>query len=133
MKKDGKKFWFALFQIWLLIWTTLFLMPTKYLAGESGMFDAIPHFDKIVHMGIFFIFSLFICKYNNNFLRSAIITFIFTAFYGILIETLQRIVGRGFDIYDYLADFIGVGIFYNLIFLSKIYKDYIKPKFNKKK
>lgn len=132
MKKDRKKLWFALFQIWLLIWTTLFLMPTKYLSGGPSMFDNIPHFDKIVHMGIFFMFSIFICKYNDNFTRSAIITVIFTAFYGILIETLQRIVGRGFDVYDYLADFIGVGIFYNLIFLSKIYKDYIKPKFNRK-
>lgn len=130
-KLINHKVWFSLFQAWLILCTAAFLMPTNQLKSGPDWFG-IPHFDKLVHTGIFFVYSFLIFMYNGNFLRSAIITVIFTAFYGILIETLQRTVGRGFDIKDYLFDFIGVGIFFNIVFICKVFKDYVKPKFKRK-
>lgn len=118
-----KIYWILLFVLWFIFWTILFLIPAKYFPVGSGNFMNIPHFDKYVHSGIFFMFSLFFYQYNKSLVRSAIICLVFTAVYGISIEILQRVVGRGFELMDYVFDFIGVGLFFNMLFLFKLIKN----------
>ena len=69
----------------------------------------IPHADKIVHFGIFFILSALICL-EKKFLTFSDKTKIvlITTLYGIIIELIQYFIPwRGFDYYDMFADFAG--------------------------
>lgn len=66
----------------------------------------IPHFDKIVHMGLFFILCfLLIRAYSMTRTQQ----FTLLAIYGALIEWLQALTGyRSGDIYDWIADVLGI-------------------------
>ena len=69
----------------------------------------IPHADKIVHFGIFFILSVLTSletKILN--LPDKIKILIICTLYGVLIEIIQDFIPwRGFDYFDMVADFSG--------------------------
>lgn len=74
----------------------------------------IPHADKIVHFGMFFIMGIFLCaelKYQTklSFAKITIITVLAVAVYGGVIEILQHYVfrSRSGDYYDFIADITG--------------------------
>ena len=77
----------------------------------------IKHSDKIIHAGIYFVFTILWCFYfclkstKNKWFKDAIVKSIVLAFsFGILIELLQEVSnnGRSGDLYDVLANSAGI-------------------------
>lgn len=99
-----------------IIWAIIILI----LSGLSGdavdkiSFINIPHFDKIVHAGIYFILCSIII-YESGFLKSkysfsALFTILLISIsYGILMEIMQEYVfiKRSNDIFDVIANSTG--------------------------
>lgn len=72
------------------------------------------YLDKVVHFIIFLILSVNICfKYNES---NKLIDFVvWTIFFGLATEVIQQIIpGRNMDIYDGIADTLGVILGYYL-------------------
>lgn len=94
----------------------MLLLPNDYLASESKRFITIPHFDKIVHCGLFggfcfllYFFTKFRVEWKEKFLN--LFCLILTLGYGFLGEVLQLITykwfARTFTLADLIADFVG--------------------------
>ena len=113
----SKRLYSILLFLWILFWTFLFLIPAKYFPSGSGQFLSIPHFDKIIHSFIFFVIGGLLYLKEKDLYKGFFQSTIFTMIYGATIESLQRVVGRGADIYDYIADIVGVVLIYFIIFI----------------
>lgn len=93
--------------LWILVIFALCTMPPQDVP-EPGI--EIPHLDKVVHFGMFFIMSLLICyRFERPALKSIYgIAIGFSFLYGGLIEILQHyFFNRGGDVLDLLADVAG--------------------------
>lgn len=93
--------------LWILVIFALCAMPPQDVP-EPGI--EIPHLDKVVHFGMFFIMSLLICyRFERPSLKSIYgIAIGFSFLYGGLIEILQHyFFNRGGDVWDLLADVAG--------------------------
>lgn len=122
---------------WCIIIFVLCAMPGDKLPKDG--FE-IPHLDKIVHFGLFYIMGIFLCaelKYQTSltYRKIGIWVIALVAMYGGLIELLQNyiFINRSGDYLDLLADISG-GIAAVLMFRTlKTYKDRIvnKAPFNK--
>lgn len=95
--------------IWLLIICYGLFIPANNLPKKP--FLAIPHFDKLVHFALFFVFCLLLFvpfkKLNTNHLIYApLISIILSA----ALETVQHIISssRSSNIYDFLANTAGI-------------------------
>ncbi len=116
--------------VWFLIITYISLIPSDKIP-ESQFFN-IPYFDKIVHFGIYFIFSILLAslfkKQNINKLTTILIILSLNAIIGGAIEILQDIlpINRSGSYCDFIADMFGsiTGLFlyYNLKAVKKIDK-----------
>ena len=117
-----KYFWKPL--LWLAIICYALFIPADDLPLEP--FFRIPHFDKIVHFGLFFVFCILLLRpfkrlRLNYYLLAPLISIILS---GIL-ETSQHVlsVSRNSDIRDFIANSLGaltsVMIYYLLISNSK--------------
>lgn len=90
----------------------------------------IPHFDKIVHFGMFYILGLFIkaitLKVSNVFIQLVIVALVYAG----LIEIVQHffVPVRSGDIIDFIFDTVGliVGI-YTFNFYPNFAKEILKP------
>jgi VanZ family protein len=97
-----------------IIWGLIIVILTLTPFGDKSSPD-IPLADKVVHLGLFGIFTLLLVrsflsnlKFKNILL---LIAFLFAASFGLFVELLQNIVpGRNFEWMDWLADMIGSGI-----------------------
>lgn len=109
---------------------TLLLLAVLYTCGITILFFistsgmpriGIAHLDKVVHFGIFLVFTFlwlsFLYRKNNFALstRTIVMFFLISIVYGTLIEVFQELftVGRSFDMLDIAADMFGslIGIF----------------------
>lgn len=96
--------------LWILIIFILCAMPSEDIPDPH--LD-IPHLDKVVHFGMFFIMSLLLCyplELHSSLSRKKIYTIaILVSFvYGGLIEILQHnFFNRGGDVWDLTADVAG--------------------------
>lgn len=105
-----------------LLVLVLLLMPPSEIQDETqSFFDLIPHFDKIVHMCLFGFMSVVLLaeKKIAKMEKFLINNIIILTFFAVCTEILQKLSGyRSFDIYDILADTIGIVlgtlIFYKL-------------------
>jgi VanZ family protein len=91
-----------------LFWGFLLFVSYKFIApaGHSGI--NIPHLDKIVHAGIFFVLTFLLIRAHQMAHWQYVITL---AIYGALIEYLQGLTGfRSSDVYDWIADCLGIFI-----------------------
>jgi VanZ family protein len=95
----------------------------------------IPHIDKIVHFGLFYIMSIFLCaelKYQTklSMKKVMLISIILVALYGAIIELLQNYVFtyRSGDYYDLLFDIIGGTVGVLMFKTLKSWKDRIVEK-----
>lgn len=110
MPKPDKKhllFLTGLNIFWIAIIFALCAMPSEDIP-DPGI--DIPHLDKVVHFGMFFIMSLLICyRYERPALNKIYgIAIGFSLIYGGSIEILQHyFFNRGGDVWDLLADVIG--------------------------
>ncbi len=102
---------------WFFVVSILVFLPGSDMPEVRWL--NIPHFDKIVHAGLFgglvFLFclpffksDLSLKKKRNYFMLIAFLAIV----YGILVEFIQKyyIPGRSFDLLDWMADSIGVFI-----------------------
>lgn len=98
--------------IWAIVIFVLCSIPGNSLP-QTSMIE-IPHFDKMVHFGLFFIMGIFLIAeltYQTKLSRISIafITFALIAIYGGIIEVLQEnyFSNRSGDFWDLCADVAG--------------------------
>lgn len=101
-------FWKSL--LWLLVICYLSLMPGDGLP-RVPLFN-IPHFDKIVHFGFYFILTILLIKPFKKTINkySYITALLISATLSGAIELLQKTVTttRHGDIYDFIANLLGI-------------------------
>jgi len=126
LKKHFGKVYFPIG--WTLVIAILLALPGSLLPNESKF--KIPHFDKIVHIGLFggfvFLWGLFLSNRVYSYralLRLFFLVFVLANIYGIGMEYVQKycIPLRDFDEADIIADMIGAGLAYgccNLLLIS---------------
>ena len=105
----GKKKWTILFYLWLGIVCYLSLIPTGDRVQKSIL--DLPHLDKIVHAGMYFVLSFIAIHYlhKTKIKHKYLVASLFCIGWGILMEFLQssKIINRDFDIADIIANIIG--------------------------
>jgi VanZ family protein len=88
------------------------MIPSNQLPGERLI--PIPHFDKFIHFILFGVFAILWnihlskCKSFINDRKRFIVILTGIGVYGLLLELMQNITGRQFDVYDLIADLTGV-------------------------
>ncbi len=103
--------------LWTLLVFTVCLMPAKDIPEIN-----VPLIDKWVHFLLFGAFAFFcLCSRPSKSFLFLFLIFVFSVFYGWLIETLQGafpFLGRTYELMDIVADgiggFIGITVFYFL-------------------
>jgi VanZ family protein len=122
--------------IWLIISTILLTIPGNDLP-RSPLFD-FPFFDKLVHLGMFFLLSGSFCfpllrraerpaTTKSRFITVALLVLA----YGIVMEFVQKffVPGRSFDVGDIVFD--GLGSFAGIVALMVVYAKKIGPDRNR--
>lgn len=112
MEERKKQTWVLLSRniIWAAIIFILCAMPSEHIPEPHLN---IPHLDKAVHFGMFFIMAILLCnelEYQTRFDSRKIYTFtvLFAFLYGGAIEILQQhLFNRSGDIWDLFADILG--------------------------
>jgi len=103
-----KYFWKPI--IWIVIITILSLLPGDDLPTKIF----IPHFDKIVHIGMYFFSCLFLISpfEKTGAGKGYLAAFLSSLFIGALFEVLQSTVARdrSGDYRDFIADLIGAAL-----------------------
>ena len=106
-----------LLAIWVLIIFVMLLLPNGLLQQNRHSVFNIPYSDKIVHCGLFAVFTFLLqitMLLNSRFeiKKQYLISLIISVVFGLFTEVLQALTyqwcGRNFDIKDYLSDLIGV-------------------------
>lgn len=102
-----RKYKFTLATVLLIL--VLLLMPTSGGNSGSSFFAMIPHFDKLVHCGMFGFLSL-VYGFERKIVKANIFNNIMTlVYFAFLTEILQKFTGyRTFDYFDLLADALGI-------------------------
>lgn len=126
-----KKYWKSI--TWIIV--ILFLSAISGNELKKVPIIPIPHFDKIVHFGMYFILtSVLILDFTASRLRSMnpkmnfktlFFILIFSISYGILMELMQEYVfeKRSADFYDFLANSLGS---FMALFSRKYWLKFIK-------
>jgi VanZ family protein len=102
---------FCSFFLFFCITVYLFTLPKTSL--QRFYWITIPHFDKLVHVFIFFLLFYLFTHFLRTIIQSKssalIISLVFLSAYGITIEFIQEkfIVGRSFELEDIIADLSG--------------------------
>lgn len=107
LQMNIKHFWKPVF--WLALICYGLFLPAENIPNKS--FLSIPHFDKLVHFGMFFIFCLLLFKpYKKINLKHYFSAPLTALFLGAVLESIQRIItiSRSSDIYDFLANASGI-------------------------
>lgn len=105
--------------IWLLIICYGLFIPASNLPKKSFM--AIPHFDKLVHFGLFFLFCLLLFKpFKQLRMNYLLIAPLFSLILSGLLEIVQHIISssRSSNLYDFYAN--AAGILFSVIFFEYI-------------
>lgn len=103
-----------------ILWTIIIVIGCTLPGKALPVFSIFDHLDKLVHLVFFFIlyilwFNAFESKKNLDTLLLVIL-----CVFGLLIEIYQKyfVLGRSFDRWDVIADWLGV--FTSRLFLAKI-------------
>ena len=91
---------------WIIASIILILVATM-MPGEVGE-SSVRFADKVVHFGLFFFLSINICfKYQQH--EKLIEIIVWGIFFGLMTEVMQQFVPeRDMDLYDGIADTLGV-------------------------
>jgi len=113
-----KQFWKPL--LWTIIILILCLMP-KSVEPQPSWLTQIPHFDKIVHFGLYTIlgFLFYLSKHQYSKVTYLLLVLFYAIIIGGLIEIIQPFVGRSKEFNDLLADIIGSLCGISLMFFRK--------------
>jgi VanZ family protein len=104
----GKRVRYYILSAYIIFVSTLFFLPGSAFPKNNWLTQL--HFDKWVHIGIFFILGMLIFwSFNLRKTSSFIIIFFILATYGIIVEIIQDqyVINRSFDIWDWVADMGG--------------------------
>lgn len=133
------RFLFFIKYYWKTILWAGFILLASAISGndlDKVKIITIPHFDKFVHLVLYFIFTLLLIAaqvkikltLQLNF-SVLIIIILFAFFYSLIMEILQRFVfeARSFELSDLLANSLGI-LFCLLLFVLKtnFFKNLIK-------
>ena len=101
--------------IWILLIVFLSLFPST--SFDNSSFLIFPHFDKIIHVFLYFILTITILsglyKYKNQYSKiliytiSLLITIILGGFMELVQGYMGPIIGRGLDIFDFFSNIAG--------------------------
>ena len=111
--------------IWTSVILILCLLPRSTEPTEFWLFK-LPHFDKMVHIGLYSILGFIMMFDINGKIKHAFFICVgYSIFLGGIIELIQPLVGRTNELTDLCADFTGclLGIILNIYFLPKINKN----------
>ncbi len=104
-----KYFWKPL--LWIIVIAVLSLLPADDLPSSKLFF---PHFDKLVHAGMYFFSCLFFISpfQKTGFGKGYCAAFISSLFIGGLFEVLQSTLtrNRSGNIEDFVADLVGAAL-----------------------
>jgi len=113
--------------IWIFLIVLLSLIPSPNFNNSS--FLIFPHFDKIIHVSLYFILTVTLLaglnKYKHQYSRiliytiSLVITIILGGFLELVQGYMEPITGRGFDVFDFFSNIAGSLL---AIFLFIIYQ-----------
>jgi VanZ family protein len=96
--------------LWPAFILVVLLLPGRHLPSET-LFP-IPHFDKLVHAGLFFVLTyiwLQTAAARKRLTRRVMAVLVCSAIlYGMGLEWLQQFTGRDWDKWDALANTLGV-------------------------
>ncbi len=105
----GKRTITAITAIYVAIFTLLCLIKVSVPTPDLEVIG----FDKLIHCGIYFGFNTLLiikCRvygWLSGGIPTALTTSIIAILYGVVIEVIQSLVGRDFDIYDIAANTTG--------------------------
>ena len=130
MAVENKKLWISFIPalLWAILIYVLLTLPGKDFADSS--LEKIPHFDKVVHMGLFGaqVFWLCLPLARRRAPNSVILIWLTIAaiVFGILMEYVQKYftTDRSFDWTDMVAD--GVGAILGYFCMRFIFRQYQK-------
>ena len=121
-----------------IAWSIIILVLSA-LPGDSlphSPLWSFPHFDKIVHMGLYFPLAFFLVaefdlSQHSLLARSApVLAILIVAFYGGFLEIAQQniFVHRSADIFDFLSDLLVglLGIFFYYLLFRKFFTRHLK-------
>ncbi|KAB2869817.1 MAG: VanZ family protein [Bacteroidales bacterium] len=100
--------------LWALIILILCGAPSSEFPSVG--FLNIPHLDKIVHFGLYVVFTMLLLSETNAKrkkgeleIKSVFISLTIAIFYGLLIELMQMLVfkSRGAEFWDFVANTVG--------------------------
>lgn len=94
---------------WLIFVVILLVMPSEDIP-QASIFDAI-YFDKWVHAGLFgmlmLLWSFPFFRAGSNSLKPFTAILVLVIGFGVMMEFVQRAVGRDYDVNDMIADSVG--------------------------
>ncbi len=92
-----------------LLWVSLLIIIVVTLSPGNGKIAG-NYLDKVAHFGIFFILSINVCyKFQKD--KPLTTALLWAILFGLLTEVLQQFIpGRNMDMYDGIADTLGVVI-----------------------
>lgn len=97
--------------LWVIVIAILSLLPGDDLPKKAFI---IPHFDKIVHLGMYFISCLFLISPFEKLRigKGYLAAFLFSSFLGGLFEVLQELIARNRsgNFADFFADMLGAAL-----------------------
>ena len=101
-----KQYWKPI--IWTIIILILCLLP-KNVEPQPSWLTKIPHFDKIVHFGLYAILGfLWYLSHQKKQTTTFFLLIVFYAFIlGGSIEIIQPFVGRSYELADLVVDILG--------------------------
>ena len=128
-----------LLTFWVLIMFVMLLLPNDLLQQNRNSLFNIPYSDKIMHCGLFAIFtfllqSSILLNSKLEIKKQYIISLFIAVLFGLFTEVLQALTyqwcKRNFEIRDYLSDLIGVGL---SILFFKLFEKKIKKRLQNEK
>jgi len=105
---------------WTIIIVILCLTP-KSIEPQPSWLTKIPHFDKIVHFGIYTIlgFLFYFSNKKDKTISFMVFVILYTLFLGGGIEIIQPLVGRSNELMDLISDLLGSSFGCAIFFTTK--------------
>lgn len=115
--------------IWLILICIGLFLPAEDLPKKP--FLIIPYFDKLVHLSLFFVFTILLFRPFKRLNLKYMFWAPFTAtFFGAFLESVQRTitVSRSTDMHDFIANIMGIAfaiVFYWFFISGKKWEQWL--------
>ncbi len=105
-----------LLALWVIVMLVMLLLPNDLLQQNRTSLFNIPYSDKIMHCGLFAVFTFLLqnavlLNLNAEIKKQYFVSFLVVALFGLFTEVLQALTyqwcGRRFEMIDYASDLLG--------------------------